>query len=99
MRHLFSFAKNLLEKFFVYDYKYKGRVLDSLPLYLTEEYGRGFPRINVAGMRQFYLANKDREDVIIQSGIGQFEQRQKRFTFNDKKFMLIWFCMQNKSFR
>ena len=29
---------------------------------------------NVAGMRQFYMAYKDREDEIIQSGIGQFEQ-------------------------
>ena len=42
--------------------------------YLTEEYGRGFSRSNVAGMRQFYMAYKDREDEIIQSGIGQFEQ-------------------------
>ena len=25
-------------------------------------------------MRQFYMAYKDREDEIIQSGIGQFEQ-------------------------
>lgn len=28
---------------------------------------------NVAGMRQFYMAYKDREDEIIQSGIGQLE--------------------------
>ena len=34
----------------------------------------GFSRSNVAGMRQFYMAYKDREDEIIQSGIGQFEQ-------------------------
>mgnify|MGYP004611567423 FL=1 len=32
------------------------KVLDSLSSYLTEEYGRGFSRSNVAGMRQFYMA-------------------------------------------
>ena len=54
--------------------KYGAKVLDSLSSYLTEEYGRGFSRSNVAGMRQFYMAYKDREDEIIQSGIGQFER-------------------------
>ena len=54
--------------------KYGAKVLDSLSSYLTEEYGRGFSRSNVAGMRQFYMAYKDRENEIIQSGIGQFEQ-------------------------
>ena len=41
------------------------KVLDSLSSYLTEEYGRGFSRSNVAGMRQFYMAYKDRENEII----------------------------------
>lgn len=36
--------------------KYEAKVLDSLSSYLTEEYGRGFSRSNVAGMRQFYMA-------------------------------------------
>lgn len=36
--------------------KYGAKVLDSLSAYLTEEYGRGFSRSNVAGMRQFYMA-------------------------------------------
>ena len=54
--------------------KYGAKVLDSLSSYLTEEYGRGFSRSNVAGMRQFYMAYKDRENEIIQSGIGQFDQ-------------------------
>ena len=40
----------------------------------TVKHGRVFSRSNVAGMRQFYMAYKDREDEIIQSGIGQFEQ-------------------------
>ena len=31
--------------------KYGAKVLDSLSSYLTEEYGRGFSRSNVAGMR------------------------------------------------
>ena len=39
--------------------KYGAKVLDSLSSYLTEEYGRGFSRSNVAGMRQFYMAYKD----------------------------------------
>ena len=54
--------------------KYGAKIVDSLSTYLTEEYGRGFSRSNVAGMRQFYVAYKDREDEIIQSGIGRFEQ-------------------------
>ena len=53
--------------------KYGAKDLDSSSSYLTEEYGRGFSRSNVAGMRQFYMAYKDREDEIIQSGIGQLE--------------------------
>ena len=36
--------------------KYGAKVLDSLSSYLTEEYGRGFSRSNVAGMSQFYMA-------------------------------------------
>ena len=43
--------------------KYGAKVLDSLSLYLTEEYGRGFSRSNIA--------YKDGENEIIQSGIGQ----------------------------
>ena len=55
--------------------------MDSLSSYLTEEYGRGFSRSNVAGMRQFYMAYKDREDEIIQSGIGQLETAYKKIPF------------------
>ena len=54
--------------------KYGAKIIDSLSAYLTEEYGRGFSRSNVAGMRQFYVAYKDREDEIIRSGIGRFGQ-------------------------
>lgn len=61
--------------------KYGARVLDSLSAYLTEEYGRGFSRSNVAGMRQFYIAYKDREDEIIQSGIGQLETAYQKMPF------------------
>ncbi len=31
-------------------------IVDSLSAYLTETYGRGFSRNDVAGMRQFYMA-------------------------------------------
>ena len=55
--------------------------MDSLSSYLTEEYGRGFSRSNVAGMRQFYMAYKEREDEIIQSGIGQLETAYKKIPF------------------
>ena len=54
--------------------KYGAKILDSLSSYLTEAYGGGSSRSNVAGMRQFYIAYKERENEIIQSGIGQFEQ-------------------------
>lgn len=53
--------------------KYGSKIIDSLSAYLTKEYGRGFSRSNVAGMRQFYMTYKDREDEIIQSGIGQLD--------------------------
>ena len=51
--------------------KYGAKVLDSLSLYLTEEYGRGFSRSNIEGMRQFYMDYKDRDNEIIQSLIVQ----------------------------
>ena len=61
--------------------KYGTKVIDSLSAYLTEEYGRGFSRSNVAGMRQFYMAYREREDEIIQSGIGQLEAAYKKVPF------------------
>ena len=51
--------------------KYGSKIIDSLSAYLTKEYGRGFSRSNVAGMRQFYMTYKDRENEIIQLQIGQ----------------------------
>ena len=42
-------------------------------------------RSNVAGMRQFYVAYKDREDPIIQLGIGQLEM-----AYNNIPFKLSW---------
>ena len=74
-------------------------MVDCLSAYLTEEYGRGFSRSNVAGMRQFYVAYKDREDEIIQSGIGRFEQTfeiiqsgigQLEMAYNNLPFKLSW---------
>ena len=61
--------------------KYGTKVIDSLSAYLTEEYGRGFSRSNVAGMRQFYMAYRERENEIIQSGIGQLEAAYKKVPF------------------
>ena len=57
--------------------KYGARILDSLSEYLTSEYGKGFSRSNVAGMRQFYITYRDREPKIVQSAIGQLGQLQK----------------------
>ena len=57
--------------------KYGLKVIDSLSAYLTKEYGRGFSRSNVAGMRQFYLAYKNRENEIIQLRIGRLGQGNK----------------------
>ncbi len=79
--------------------KYGARIVDSLSEYLTEEYGRGFSRSNVAGMRQFYIAYKDREKGIFQSGIGQLEQPFEIFQsgigqleemYNKAAFKLSW---------
>ncbi|MEY8377691.1 PDDEXK nuclease domain-containing protein [Lachnospiraceae bacterium 56-18] len=79
--------------------KYGAKIVDSLSAYLTEEYGRGFSRSNVAGMRQFYVTYKDREDEIIQSGIGRFEQTfeiiqsgigQLEMAYNNLPFKLSW---------
>ena len=57
--------------------QYGARVLDSLSVYLTSEYGRGFSRSNLAGMRKFYLTYKDRAPQIVQSGIGQLGTMQE----------------------
>lgn len=77
--------------------KYGSKVIDSLSSYLTKEYGRGFSRSNVAGMRQFYLTYKDRESEIIQSQIGQLGQEivqsgigQLDITYSKLPFRLSW---------
>lgn len=41
--------------------KYGAKVLDSLSLYLTEEYGRGFSRSNIAGAAVLYGLQRRRE--------------------------------------
>ena len=57
--------------------KYGSKILDSLSGYLTEEYGRGFSRTNLAGMRKFYLVYRDRDEMIVQSPIGQLKLMQE----------------------
>ena len=57
--------------------KYGAKILDSLSSYLTEEYGRGFSRSNLAGMRKFYLVYRDRDEAIVQSQIGQLGAMQE----------------------
>lgn len=42
--------------------KYGKRILDELSEYLTNEFGKGFSRTNVASMRKFYLVYKDRAE-------------------------------------
>lgn len=42
--------------------KYGKRILDELSEFLTNEFGKGFSRTNVASMRKFYLVYKDREE-------------------------------------
>ena len=51
--------------------KYGSRVLDSLSDYLTEDYGRGFARCNIAVVSTCELTERDREAAIVQSGLGQ----------------------------
>ena len=57
--------------------KYGAKILDSLSSYLTEEYGRGFSRSNLAGMRKFYLVYRDRDDAIVRSQIGRLGEMQE----------------------
>lgn len=57
--------------------KYGAKILDSLSSFLTEEYGRGFSRSNLAGMRKFYLVYRDRDEAIVQSQIGQLGAMQE----------------------
>ena len=56
--------------------KYGAKILDSLADYLTSEYGRGFSRSNLAGMRKFYIVYRERDPEIVQSGIGQLSLMQ-----------------------
>lgn len=79
--------------------KYGSKVIDSLSAYLTKEYGRGFSRSNVAGMRQFYMTYRDRENEIIQFPIGQLGQGieivqsgigQLDITYSKLPFKLSW---------
>ena len=65
--------------------KYGSKIIDSLSAYLTKEYGRGFSRSNVAGMRQFYMTYKDREDEIVQLKIGQLD-----IVYSKLPFKLSW---------
>lgn len=79
---------------------YGAKILDSLSEYLTNKYGRGFSRSNVAGMRQFYSIYKERDALIVQSGIGQLPELQKsgivqspigQFTVKENwPFLLSW---------
>lgn len=57
--------------------KYGAKILDSLSNYLTEEYGRGFSRSNLSGMRKFYMVYRDRDAAIVQSSIGQLRLMQE----------------------
>ena len=57
--------------------KYGAKILNSLSAYLTKEYGRGFFRSNLAGMRKFYLVYRDRDEAIVQSQIGQLSAMQE----------------------
>ena len=57
--------------------KYGSQVLESLSEYLSDKYGRGFSRTNIASMRKFYLVYKDREPQIVQSGIAQLALFQR----------------------
>lgn len=61
--------------------RYGAKIIDYLSSSLTKEYGRGFSRSNVAGMRQFYMTYRDRENQIVQSGIGQFKLASSRPVF------------------
>jgi hypothetical protein len=66
--------------------RYGAKVLDSLSAYLINEYGHGFSRSNLAGMRKFYLIYRDREPQIVQSPIGQLTVDHQSFPFKSRKY-------------
>lgn len=45
--------------------EYGKRILDELSIFLTNEFGKGFSRTNVASMRKFYLVYKDRGEQFL----------------------------------
>ena len=51
---------------------YGKKVLDELAAFLTEQFGRGFSRTNVASMRKFYLTYKERAKEIVPDDSGMF---------------------------
>ena len=57
--------------------QYGAKVLDSLSRFLTGDFGRGFSRSNLAGMRKFYIMYRGRDPEIVQSGIGQLSAMQE----------------------
>lgn len=56
--------------------QYGARILDSLSAYLSDKYGRGFSRTNLAAMRKFYMVYRDRDNRIVRSTIAQLPDLQ-----------------------
>ena len=56
--------------------QYGARILDSLSAYLSDKYGRGFSRTNLAAMRKFYMVYRDRDSRIVRSAIAQLPDLQ-----------------------
>lgn len=51
---------------------YGTKILDELATYLTEQFGRGFSRTNVASMRKFYLTYRERLKGKLLDNSGMF---------------------------
>lgn len=67
--------------------EYGGQVLTLVSEHLTAEFGRGFPRTNVAQMRQFYRVYA--HDEIVQTVSEQFGSKLPSKT-TSRKFFLSW---------
>ena len=83
--------------------RYGKRILDELSNFLTEEFGKGFSRTNVASMRKFYMVYRDRANEftylakdnectlmsIVQTSSAQSENRNIPFRLSWSHYQVL----------
>lgn len=83
--------------------EYGKKILDELSDFLTDEFGRGFSRTNIASMRKFYLVYKERQKYfpyeknedqymllpIVQTVSAQFEDKKLPFKLSWSHYQVL----------